>query len=99
MSRVAKNPVSVPSGVEIKLDAKTISYLALKVNPTLRFRIQYPQNMKTMLLKFRTMNLPRINRLAGTTRSLINNMVIGVSEGFQKTLILWGWIQSQVERN
>ena len=59
MSRVAKNPVSIPSGVEIKLDAKTISVSGLKVNPTLLFHIQSQQNMKTMLLQFRMMNLPQ----------------------------------------
>ena len=59
MSRVAKNPVSVPSGVEIKLDARTISVSGLKVNPILLFHIQFRQNMKTMLLQFRMMNPPQ----------------------------------------
>ena len=71
-------------------------YQDLKVNPTLRFPYSVSAKLENDVI---TVSYDESSiestALAGTTRSLINNMVIGVSEGFQKTLILGGsWIQS-----
>ncbi len=96
MSRVAKNPVSVPSGVDIKLDAKTISVSGSKGKSDFAFpdsvSAKYENDVITVSYDESS---SESTALAGTTRSLINNMVIGVTEGFQKNINTCGsWIQS-----
>ena len=91
MSRVAKNPVSIPAGVEIKLEEKTISVSGSKGKSDFTFpnsvSAAYKDDLITVLYDETS---TQSTALAGTTRSLIHNMIIGVSEGFQKTLILVG---------
>tara|TARA_B100000686_G_C16611771_1_gene874213 strand:+ start:271 stop:825 length:555 start_codon:yes stop_codon:yes gene_type:complete len=91
MSRVAKNPVLIPSGVEIKIDDKSISVSGSKGKSEFTFprsvSATYADDVLTVSYEESS---PESTSLAGTTRSLINNMVIGVSEGFQKTLLLVG---------
>ena len=91
MSRVAKSPVSIPSGVEINLDARTISVSGAKGKSDFTFpdSVSAKHENNFILVQYDESSSESI-ALAGTTRSLINNMVIGVSEGFQKTLILVG---------
>ena len=101
MSRVAKNPVSIPSGVEIMLDEKSISVSGSKGKSEFTF----PESVSAthaddLITVSYDESSSESTALAGTTRSLINNMVIGVSEGFQKTLILVELTEpKQVERN
>jgi len=91
MSRVAKNPISIPSGVEINLDAKTISVSGSKGKSDFAFpdSVSAKHENDVITVSYDESS-SESTALAGTTRSLINNMVIGVSEGFQKTLILVG---------
>ncbi|MDF2182697.1 50S ribosomal protein L6 [Neptuniibacter sp. CAU 1671] len=91
MSRIAKNPVVVPAGVELKLDGQSISVkgsngqLSLDVHPS----VEVKQEEGT--LTFAARDGSKLARsLSGTTRSLVNNMVVGVTQGFQKTLQLQG---------
>ena len=89
MSRVAKNPVSVPKGVDVNVNADVLKVkgpkgdMSLNLHPTVRIEEkdgQYqvsPDNIKNMAM-------------AGTFRALMANMVTGVSEGFQKKLQLVG---------
>ena len=91
MSRVAKNPISIPSGIEINLDEKAIIVSGSKGKSEFAF----PESVSAIhaddVIKVSyDESSPDSTALAGTTRSLINNMVIGVSEGFQKTLLLVG---------
>lgn len=91
MSRIAKNPVSIPSGVEIKLSASEISVkgsktaLAMSVHSDVE--IKQEDNVLTFAPKD---DSKKSNAIAGTTRALVNNMVLGVSEGFEKKLQLIG---------
>ncbi|MBD63013.1 MAG: 50S ribosomal protein L6 [Gammaproteobacteria bacterium] len=91
MSRVAKNPVSIPKGVEIKIDNKLVSVSGAKGKSEFTFpnsvSASFDDDMITISYDESS---PESIALAGTTRSLINNMVIGVSKGFQKTLLLVG---------
>jgi len=91
MSRIAKNPVSIPSGVEIKLSASEISVkgsktaLAMPVHSDVE--IKQEDNVLTFAPKD---DSKKSNAIAGTTRALVNNMVVGVSQGFEKKLQLIG---------
>lgn len=91
MSRIAKKPVELPSGVEVKLDGQRVTVKGGK--GALEHEIHGAVEMKqeNNVLTF----LPRDGSksalaLTGTTRSLVNNMVTGVSAGFEKKLQLVG---------
>jgi large subunit ribosomal protein L6 len=91
MSRVAKNPVTLPAGVEVKLSPSEItvkggkSAMSLAVNSSVE--IKQEDNVLTFAPKDGS---KQANALAGTTRALVNNMVVGVSAGFEKKLQLIG---------
>ena len=92
MSRIGKLPVPVPAGVEVKIDGNTVTVKGPKGELTQTFN----ENMAISLgedgsIVVERPNDARENRaMHGLTRSLINNMVIGVSEGYSKTLELVG---------
>ena len=91
MSRIAKNPVPIPSNVEINLDGQLIEVSGPKgkLNFSIHSLVKanYAEDLVTVSYDESSMES---TALAGTTRALINNMVIGVSEGYAKTLILVG---------
>jgi large subunit ribosomal protein L6 len=91
MSRIAKSPVVVPAGVEVKIDGQSVNVkgkngqLSLDVHPSVEV------SQEDGALKFAAREASKQSRaLSGTTRSLVNNMVVGVTEGFKKTLELQG---------
>ncbi|WP_100641174.1 50S ribosomal protein L6 [Marinobacter salexigens] len=91
MSRVANNPVVLPSGVEVKLNGQEISVKGSK--GALDFSIHQAVEVKQEenLLRFAARDGAQKSRaLAGTTRALVNNMVTGVSAGFERKLQLVG---------
>ena len=91
MSRVAKNPISVPSNVKINLTGNSIEVSGSKGKMEFLIPDSVAANFADDVITITyDKSFPESTSLAGTTRSLINNMVIGVSEGFQKTLLLVG---------
>ena len=87
MSRIGRAPITVPEGVEVKLDGNTITVkgkngtLTREIHPAMHVAVE--GNTITVSRP----NDEKQNRaLHGLSRSLINNMVIGVTEGFQKVL-------------
>lgn len=89
MSRIAKQPVEIPSGVEVKIDGQSVAVkgpqgaLAIQVHDT----VAVAQHDNQLLLQ------PRAaagRAMAGTMRSLVNNAVTGVSKGFERKLELVG---------
>jgi large subunit ribosomal protein L6 len=91
MSRVAKNPVAVPGGVEVKLAAGKVSVKGPKgqLEHTLHPLVELKQEGN--LLKVARTNDSNIARaVSGTTRALVNNMVTGVTKGFEKKLTIIG---------
>ncbi len=91
MSRVAKNPISIPAGVEVKLGADSITVKGK--NGQLEHFVPDRVAIKNEgnVLSF----APRSGAaqewaMAGTMRALVNNMVLGVSQGFEKKLQLVG---------
>ena len=91
MSRVAKKPVAIPSGVEVKLDGGAIAVKGAKgqLSFALHPDIEVVQEGGELKVKARSGG-KQANAMAGTTRALVNNMVTGVSQGFEKKLTLVG---------
>lgn len=91
MSRVANAPISLPNGVEISVGAGKISVKGPKgtLEQRLHRYVEVKQEDKT--LRVTTKNPTDAARMqAGTARALLQNMVLGVSKGFEKKLELVG---------
>lgn len=91
MSRVANNPVSLPSGVEVTLNGQDLSVKGGKGQ--LQFGIHDAVEVKQEdgQLKVAARNGDRGSKaLAGTMRAVVQNMVTGVSDGFERRLELQG---------
>ncbi len=91
MSRIAKNPVKVPSGVELSVEGQQVSVKGSKGEQAMLVHPDVVVNFEDGQVSVR----PRAESstdfsMAGTMRSLISNMVRGVSEGFEKKLELVG---------
>lgn len=91
MSRIAKNPVTVPSGVEVTLSDGMVSVKGpmgvLSQALTPHVRVVFEQGR----LQVAAANDTRLaHAMSGTTRALLANMVQGVSKGFEKKLNLVG---------
>ena len=91
MSRVAKAPVAIPAGVEVKLNGQEITVKGAKGELTRVLNdavvIAQEENNLTFGPKEGVTNAWA---QAGTARALVNNMVVGVTEGFTKKLTLKG---------
>jgi large subunit ribosomal protein L6 len=89
MSRVANNPVQLPRGVEVKLDGNDLTVKGGKgvLQLSLAAGIQVSQDDNVLTINYEG---DQFKAMAGTTRALVSNMVTGVSEGWQKKLILNG---------
>ena len=91
MSRVAKNPVKLPAGVEVKLDGQRLAVKGAKGALELNLHPSVEVVQEAGELRFAARNGDQQNKaMAGTTRALVNNMVIGVSQGFERKLQLVG---------
>ena len=85
MSRIGKLPVSLPSGVSVSLEAGNVvkvkgplGEMSQKVDPDIKVTVEDNQ------IKFeRPTDQPRHRSMHGLYRALVNNMVVGVSEGFE----------------
>ncbi len=88
MSRIGKQPVIIPDGVEVDIKGNLISFKGLRGNISMEVHQDVTVNKKENLI---TLEINDHNgAMAGTMRSLIYNNVMGVSEGFQKVLNLVG---------
>ena len=92
MSRIGKLPITVPAGVTVKVDEENMvvvtgpkGTLSQQVNPDITLK----QEGNVLTLERPTDAKPH-KALHGLYRSLVNNMVVGVTEGFSKTLVLVG---------
>tara|TARA_B100000446_G_scaffold77672_1_gene73657 strand:+ start:9873 stop:10406 length:534 start_codon:yes stop_codon:yes gene_type:complete len=91
MSRVANSPVEVPAGVTVTLSGQDITVKGSNgtLAHTINSSVEVAQDEN--VLRFAAKNGAKQSRaLAGTTRALVSNMVIGASQGFEKKLILNG---------
>jgi len=91
MSRVANNPVQIPAGVEVTLSGQSVKVKGSKGEMTHEIHFAVEVNQADSALTFAARDAEQSsNALAGTTRALLNNMVMGVSQGFEKKLTLIG---------
>ena len=91
MSRVAKNPITIPDSVNLTTDNNVVSVKGSKgeLDFNMPSSVSIEVNENIISIKYDDTNQKSI-ALAGTTRSIINNMIIGVTEGFEKKLELIG---------
>jgi len=91
MSRIANNPVELPSGVEIKIDGQQISIKGGKgaLSFDLHKDVEVEQADGTLTFGARS-GSKEARAMSGTTRAIVSNMVKGVSEGWEKRLQLQG---------
>ena len=101
MSRIGKNPITIPDGVKIELKGNLINVSGQKGSQSWTVH----PNIKTLVeddnILFERGDNSALNRsLHGTTRQIVNNMVIGVSAGFKKELEIVGvGYQANMEGN
>lgn len=91
MSRIAKNPVVVPEGVDVQLEGLLATVKSAKQVLQLPICDEVEITQKDGKLFFLPKNESKFaHAMSGTLRALLNNMVIGVSKGFEKKLQLVG---------
>lgn len=91
MSRIGRMPITVPEGVDVKLDGHVITVKGKNGTLTRELHPAMDVAVDGGVITVTRPNDEKQNRaLHGLTRSLINNMVIGVTEGYCKTLELVG---------
>lgn len=91
MSRIAKQPVELPSGVEVSLNGDLVTVKGAKgsLQQNLHKHVEMTQEGKNLVFAARK-DVPGAWAQAGTARALINNLVKGVSKGFERKLDLVG---------
>ena len=91
MSRIGRKPITVPSGVDVKIDGSHITVKGPK--GTLEQNFHKDMNVEVQgneIIVTRPSENKMHKSLHGLTRTLISNMVVGVSEGFKKELEIQG---------
>ena len=90
MSRVANNPISLPAGVEVTLGAKiSVKGPLGSLTQAMSYDVNVALNAGVLTFAPAAESI-QSNAMAGTLRALVNNMVTGVSKGFEKKLLLVG---------
>jgi large subunit ribosomal protein L6 len=91
MSRLGKKPVMLPEGVSVTIDNQTVTVKGPKGELTNTFHKDMKISLEDNNVVVERPSDSKLHKtFHGTTRSLINNMVIGVSEGFKKDLVIKG---------
>jgi large subunit ribosomal protein L6 len=91
MSRVGKMPIAVPQGVDVQIKQDQISVKGAGGQLALAQNALVKVSSKDGKLSFEPANESReANAMSGTMRQLVNNMVLGVTKGFEKKLNLVG---------
>jgi large subunit ribosomal protein L6 len=92
MSRIGKKAVAIPQGVTVTLDGQTVAVKGPKgqLSWTLPEEIEVRQEGGELLLTKRREDDTRAQSMWGLSRTLVNNMVVGVTQGYERTLELVG---------
>lgn len=91
MSRIGRKPIAIPAGVEVKIDGQTVTVKGPKGTLTKSFHPNMEIKVEGAEIKVNRPNDDQLNRsLHGLTRTLVSNMVEGVSKGYSKELDVIG---------
>ncbi len=91
MSRIGKLPISVPNGVDIAIDGQTVTVKGPKGSLTHTVVEPITIEKNDGIVEVKRPNYERLSRsLHGLTRTLVSNMVVGVTEGYEKKLEIVG---------
>ena len=91
MSRIGRMPIAIPAGVEVKIDGNVVTVKGAKATLTREFHPNMTIAVEGNEILVTRPNDDKHNRaLHGLTRSLVHNMVVGVTEGFKKELSVQG---------
>jgi len=93
MSRIGKKPIPLPSGVKVDIQARRVSISGAKGN----LAFEHPEGISvahdqasSALVVTRSSDTSRHRAFHGLTRALLNNMVIGVTDGYLKRMEIYG---------
>ena len=87
MSRIGRKPIAIPAGVEVKVNGSEVTVKGPKGTLTDTFHNRITVKVEgAEILVTRPSDEKEDRALHGLTRTLVNNMVIGVTEGFKKEL-------------
>jgi large subunit ribosomal protein L6 len=91
VSRVGRLPIEVPAGVEVKIDGAHVKVKGPKGEMEFTFNPEISiKHEDGLILVERPTDQPMHRALHGTTRTIIDNMVVGVSKGFERVLEIEG---------
>lgn len=91
MSRIGKSPVTIPSGVEVKVDSNVVTVKGSKGTLTQEMDSCVSMNIEDGTITFtRESDTPDHRAKHGLYRALVANMIVGVSEGYKKELEVVG---------
>ncbi|NOY61829.1 MAG: 50S ribosomal protein L6 [Gammaproteobacteria bacterium] len=91
MSRIANNPVNIPSGVDVGLESDSVKVKGPKGELSMALHAGVEVSKDGSVLTFSARAKDKLSgAMAGTTRALINNMVLGVTQGVEKKLEIVG---------
>ena len=91
MSRVAKKPIVIPAGVEVNINGPEVKIKgpkgSMQLHAQTAVNIKKENNEIVFLIK---KDIENAGAVSGTTRALVDNMVVGVTKGFERKLVLIG---------
>ena len=91
MSRIGKNPISVPNGVEVKIDGQDVAVKGPKGDLSASIAEPITASLDDGVVTVARPDEERESRsLHGLSRTMINNMIVGVTEGYSKALEIVG---------
>ena len=91
MSRIANNPIDLPKGVEVNISGNLVRVKGKKGELSHEVHELVEITQEDNVLRFKAVDSTKASRaLSGTTRALLQNMVTGVSDGFEKKLTIIG---------
>ena len=91
MSRIGNSPISIDDNVTIKVDGKNLEVSGQKGSHSFLVHENIEVDVKDNIMTFSRVDNSAVSRaMHGTTRQIINNMIIGVTEGFKKELEIIG---------
>ena len=91
MSRIGNNPISITNDVSVKIVGKNLEVSGKNGSQSLLVHDNIKIDLKDDILNFIRVDDSAVSRsMHGTTRQIVNNMIIGVTDGFKKELEIVG---------